>query len=90
MTLALEALFALLVAADTFYTYKAIKSGKAKEAAWCKRYIGNVPLTVILTIVGAVLIILLAIEGGFYWPMAIVCPIYGYGVVRAWRILHGR
>ena len=90
MILTIEVLFALLVAADTILTYKAIRSGKAKEAAWCKRYIGNVPLTIILTIAGAAVIILLAELGKFYWPMVAACFAFGYAVVKAWRILHGR
>lgn len=89
MTLAFEILFVLLVAADTFYTYKAIRSGKAKEAAWCKRYIGNVPLTIIITVIFAALVLLLAELSGFYLPMIGAAIAFGYGAFRAREIWHG-
>lgn len=85
----LEILFVLAVALDTYYTYKAIRSGKAHEAAWCKRYIGNVPLAIVLTVIGAALIVLLARASGFYWPMIAACFVFGYAAYRARRILNG-
>lgn len=58
MNLALEILFALLVAADTILTYMVIGSGKCTEIGpVAKYYIDNKPVAIIITVVATAFLI---------------------------------
>lgn len=58
MNLALEILFALLVAADTVLTYRVIDSGKGVEIGpVAKHYIHNKPVAIALAVILVVVLI---------------------------------
>jgi heme/copper-type cytochrome/quinol oxidase subunit 2 len=88
--IALAILFVLLVAADIWLTYRIIKSGNGRESAFARRYIGNVPLTIVLTVAGAVAILALALLSGFYWPLIAATALWAWVVWHNWRIFHAR
>jgi hypothetical protein len=81
----LRLLFISLVIADTVLTYKAIRSGKGRETAFSKRYIKNVPLTILITAIGVTLILLLTWETPWILIMPII--IFGYACWRSWEVL---
>jgi hypothetical protein len=99
--LALEVLFALLVAADTILTYRVLVSRKGVEKKYWHIFGLNIPtlmgfviqypiFAVIITVIGTLLILLLVNEGQCVWMLIPICAAFGYAVVKAWRILHGR
>jgi uncharacterized membrane protein len=77
----------LLVIADMVLTYKCIKSGKGKEAAFAKCYIKNKWLTILITTIGVLLILLLT--SGM--PIILLIPIaaFSYACWNNWRALNG-
>jgi hypothetical protein len=91
MTLALEILFALSVAADTILTYKVIASGKGVEVGGAAKYYiqattGNPFLSALLV----VLLIALLRFTHMTW-MLIPCILRMAWLCRkSWRILHGQ
>ena len=87
MTLLLELLFIALVLWDMVLTYRVISTGKGKETAFAKCYIKNKRLTILLTLIGILLILLLTAET----PLILLMPIaaFGYACFNSWRILNG-
>ena len=87
MIIVLEALFVLLVVADTVLTYMCIRSGKGIEAGFPKWYINNLPVTIGITALGTAVIILLTWET----PILLLIPTaaFGYACVHNWRVWHG-
>ena len=94
MYIALEALFVLLVAADTILTYKVIASGKGVEIGPVARYyIDDKPLAIGIAVIAVVLLIGWLRLVGAWW---IVAPAYlavywrlGYLIRKHMRILNG-
>ena len=95
MTLALEILFALSVAADTILTYKVIASGKGVEIGPVARaYIESYYATFFVTVIAISVLIGWLRLVGKWW---IVAPAYlaiywrlGYLIRKHIRILHGQ
>ena len=90
MIVALEALFAVLVAADTWLTYRIIDGGRGVEIGpVAKYYIDNRPVAIFLAIVCVVVLIgWLRLTG--LWFFLIPADLYmGRLVYRNWRIWHG-
>jgi hypothetical protein len=90
VTLAIEILFVLLVAADYVLTYKIVRSGKGVEVGkFARHYIQawtGVPFLTILMVV--VLIGWLRVTG--LWFFLIPADLYmGRLVYRNWRVLNG-
>jgi uncharacterized membrane protein len=91
LTIALEVLFAMLVAADTILTYIVIGSGKGTEIGpVAKYYIDNKPVAIIITVVATAFLIGWLRLVGMAW-MLIPCILRLAWLCRKhWRILHGR
>jgi hypothetical protein len=85
-----EALFAVLVAADTWLTYRIIESGKGVEIGTvAKYYIDNKAVAITLSAVCVVALIgWLRLTG--LWFFLIPADLYmGRLVYRNWRLLNG-
>jgi hypothetical protein len=94
VNLALEILFALLVAADTILTYRVISSGKGVEIGIvAKHYINNKAATIVITAAVVAIIIgtLRLIDHWFVYLCAygMACFRMGRVVLKNWRVLHG-
>jgi hypothetical protein len=94
VNLALEILFALLVAADTILTYRVIASGKGVEIGIvAKHYINNKAATIVITAAVVAIIIgtLRLIDHWFVYLCAYGTAYYRMGrvVLKNWRVLHG-
>lgn len=94
MNLALEILFALLVAADMVLTHRIIESGKGVEIGIvAKRYINNKAATIVITAAVVAIIIgtLRLIDHWFVYLCAygMACFRMGRVVLKNWRVLHG-
>ena len=90
MIVALEILFAALVAADTWLTYRIIDSGKGAEIGTvAKYYIHNRPVAIFLSVACVVVLVgWLRLTG--LWFFLIPVDLYmGRLVYRNWRIWHG-
>lgn len=85
----LQLLFVALMVTDCITTYKCIKSGKGKEAAFAKLYIKNKPLTIIVTAIGTLLILLLINLSGFYLLLIPVDLFIGWVCFKTWRLSNG-
>ena len=81
MNIALEVLFALLLAADTWFTYRIIESGKGVEIGpVAKYYIGNKAVAIALTVIcWVVLVGWLRLTGLWFF----LIPVNGY---MAWLV----
>ena len=88
MILAAEILFALLVIADMVITYAVLESGRGKESAFARHYIGNPALTVAITLVAIAAILALINLSGFYLLLAPLCAVFAWACWHNWRILH--
>jgi fatty acid desaturase len=89
MNLALEILFAVLVIADTLLTYLVLESGKGRETAFARRYIKYPAATIVITLLGvAVILVLVNLSGAFIllWP---VNAVFSWACWHNWRVLHG-
>jgi len=88
--IALEVLFALLVAADTWLTYRIIDGGKGVEVgAIAKYYIHNKAVAIILSAACVVVLISWLRLVGMWWFLIPVDLYMGRLVYRNWRVLHG-
>ena len=87
MALALETLFVALVVLDLVLTYRVIKSGKGREAAFARYYINNPVLTYGITIAGVGLIfILIELSGAFIFYVPINAA-FAWACWNSWRVL---
>ena len=89
MNIALELIFIALVIADTVLTYMAIESGKAREIAFAKLYIKNVPLTVAITIAGAGILMLFLAAVDAVWFLIFPIGAFGYACWKNYKVLNG-
>jgi hypothetical protein len=89
MNLLLEIIFIALVIADCILTYKVIRSGKGREAAFAKCYIKYPVATVTFTTIGLVIILDLIIESHFYLLLLPLIAVFGYAVWKNWRVWNG-
>lgn len=86
----LEILFALLVAADTWLTYRIIETGKGVEIGIvAKHYIHSLPLTILISIVGWVLIVGMLRLTGFWFFLIPVDLCMARVVYRNMKVLNG-
>ena len=89
MALALETLFVALVVLDLVLTYKVIRSGRGREVAFARHYIGNPVLTYGITIAGVGMIfVLIELSGAFIFYIPINAA-FAWACWNSWRILHG-
>lgn len=90
MTIILEALFAALVAADTWLTYRIIESGKGTEVGPIARhYIGNKWATIGISLVAVAALIAMLRITGFWWMLIPVDLYMARLVYRNLGVLHG-
>jgi hypothetical protein len=82
-------LFVALVIADTLLTYRIIRTGRGREAAFAKLYIKNPVATVTLTTLGVLLILDLIYESHFYLLFVPLIAIFGWACWHNWKVLHG-
>jgi hypothetical protein len=91
MNLALEILFALLVAADTVLTYRVIDSGKGVEI-WpvARHYIDNKPVAIALSVILVAALIAWLRLVHMTWMLIPAILRMAWLCRKHWRILHGR
>jgi len=91
MNIALEILFVMLVAADTWLTYRIIDSGKGVEIGpIAKYYIDNKPVAIIVTVLATGVLIGYLEFVGMVWFLIPAILRMAWVVRKNWRILHGR
>ena len=77
------------MALDLVLTYRVIRSGKGKEAAFAKLYIKNPIVTVIVSALGVFVILDLIFESHFYLLFLPLIVVFGYACWHNWRVLNG-
>ena len=87
LVIAAELLFIALVVLDLVLTYRVIRSGKGREAAFARYYINNPVLTYGITIAGVGLIfILIELSGAFIFYVPIYAA-FAWACWNSWRVL---
>jgi hypothetical protein len=90
VNIVLEVLFALLLTADTWLTYRIIESGKGVEVGWgARHYIGNKPITIALTAICFVALVGWLRLLGWWWVLIPVDLYMARLVYKNWKVLHG-
>ena len=90
MNLALEALFAALLAADTWLTYRIIDTGRGVEIGPVARYyIGNKFVAIALTVACWIVLVGWLRLVGLSWFLIPVNLYMARLVYKNWKVLHG-
>ena len=85
----IEIIFIMLLAADTWLTYRIIESGKGVEVGWARHYIHSKPLTIAITaLCFAAIVALLRFtrQGWLYVPANLYMARLVY---KNWKVLNG-